>query len=141
MIKKVKIRDLIEQQQQKYCDEFKFSCDGCPFYLEAPQVGHWTCAQVIAHYQLSKKFLDLEVEVEIEVPGILTQEEKEWLRATIKMLPFKTSIIKYCAFHGNELNIMFSTKNGDTFASLPINDGLFQEMEIDKCYELEELGL
>ena len=73
MIKKVKIRDLTEEQQKRYCDKKNGHCNGCPFCLKNFEGKDWTCARKLAHSQLSDNLLDHEVE--IEVPDILTKEE------------------------------------------------------------------
>lgn len=144
MIKKVKIRDLTEEQQKRYCDKKSGHCDGCPFCLKNFEGKVWSCAGSLSHSQFSDEFLDQEVE--IEVPDILTEEEKEYLEAVIN--PFKERIVGIgkALLCGNTEFIYFVTReiaDGIICSELPPFDAgtAYKGMEAGKKYTLEELGL
>ena len=141
MIKKVKIRDLTEEQQVEYCVERNGNCLACPFCLITFDGRAWACARKLAHSQLSDNLLDQEVE--IEVPDILTKEEHDYLEVVIK--PFKEmigSIIKLSSIKVNECQLVFRSLGLDTIIGrVPYVAGNFKGMEDCVHYTLEELGL
>ena len=142
MIKKVKIRDLTEEQQKRYCDKKSGHCNGCPFCLKI-EGKVWSCASSLSHSQFSDEFLDQEVEIETD---ILTPKEKVYLEAVID--PFKERIVGIgkAVLCGNTEFIYFSTREKADeiiYSELPPFDAgtAFKGMEAGKKYTLEELGL
>ena len=159
MKRKIKLRDMTKEQWDKNRDSLcKFktmqSCDECIFKwvncLKSSYKQLW-----IYHKDLySDKFLNQEVE--IDIPNILTKEEKEYLANVIK--PFKDKVIcikkqlvniisigsvcrpSYC------INIQVKDEffaNG--FQNIELarfeENTMYQGMEIDKKYTLKDLGL
>lgn len=143
MIKKVKIRDMTEEQCDKFvhgeCRNTFPCCKDCPLCFA-------NCAMLSGgtfyHHKdmFSDKVLDQEVEVEVEVPDILTKDEKEWLKTTIKMLPSEINYLRVIRVYFQRY-IFFNDYKCNCCTRLPINDDLFKGMEEDKEYTLEELGL
>ena len=141
MKKKIKLRDLTEEQYKtwtkNHCDiEY---CNKCPFkkiYCGSTNEISW-----IKNKDLySDKFLDQEIE--IEVPDLLTKEEKEYLENMIR--PFKDKV-KYITKYrdwGDKEYINIPIKN-DICLSFPSfkQNKYYKNLEIDKDYTLEELGL
>ena len=152
MKKKIKLRDLTEEQYENYreghCDGLY--CDDCIFrnmYCVGSDKACW-----IHHKDLySDKFLDQEIE--IEVHDILTKEEKEYLSNIIR--PFRSRVI--CIM---KCMIKFETKKDETyyyiqirlksrtkilcnkFINVPLPDNKkYKGMKFYKQYTLEELGL
>ena len=140
MIKKVRIRDLTEEQQKRYCDKKSGHCNGCPFCLKNFEGKDWTCASSLSHIPFSDEFLNQEVE--IEVPDILTKEEKEWLRKTVEMALFKVVSIEVCIYQYKFIYVNYENKDKSKYAiCFPVKDGWFKGMEEGRRYTLEELGL
>ena len=151
MKKKIKLRDLTPEQwdiiNKNECFEI-VECKNCLFdhvYCgDSDDADAW-----INHKDLySNKFLDQEVE--IEVPDILIKEEKEYLRAVIspfryKVLSIKKLIYFGCYHKGYFINIKVDNKFdlfGVQNVQLPyFQDDMYEKMEIDKEYTLEDLGL
>lgn len=88
----------------------------------------------------------------IEIGGILTKDEKEYLRAVIK--PFRDRIIyikKTIVFDGYGVNYAecisiiskYKDEEEEYITELPIFEeySLYKGMEVEKEYTLEELGL
>ena len=152
MKKKIKLKDLSQKENVKWCEKNcvfygnDWNCNECIFYsvmCAADKQKNW-----IYHKDLySDKFLDQEIE--IEVPDILTKEEKEYLSAVIK--PFRDRII---SIEKHEQDLYYQTiiiqltskyPNKDfEFIRLPwFNEAekIYKNMEARKKYDLEELGL
>lgn len=154
MKKKIKLRDLTPEQwdKNKYslCNSLSNAyCENCIFQwtggcLDSIYKNSW-----INHKDCySDKVLDQEVE--IEVPDILTKEEKEYLRAVISPFRYKVLFIKKliyfgCYHKGYFINIKVDNKFdifGIQNVQLPyFQDDMYEKMEIDKEYTLEDLGL
>lgn len=155
MKKKIKLRDLTQKENVKWCEKNcvfygnDWNCKECIFYnvmCAANKQKDW-----IYHKDLySDKFLDQEVE--IDVPNILDKEEKEYLSAVIK--PFRKKIVnikKETRSFGlsNTIYYNISIRIGsethvpsDEYIDFPyFKEDMYKGMEVDKCYTLEELGL
>lgn len=91
MKKIIKLKDLTIKQWNYYRQYIcpKMKCENCPLEKalcsEAVEDGSWINNKDL----YSDKFLNQEIE--IEVPDILTKEEKEYLSAVIK--PFKNHVV------------------------------------------------
>lgn len=141
MKKKIKLRDMTKEQWESLSCGLDISCEECIF-------NPINCCQDVYrldwtnHKDLySDKFLNQEIE--IEVPDILTKEEKEYLRAVIK--PFRDEID--CIFkHKNDMtfksyiSIKLKDKTYIHFPDLKDNK-MYAKMELDYHYTLEELDL
>lgn len=146
MKRKIKLRDMTKEQWDANRDSLcKFkkmqSCDECIFKfincLKSSYKELW-----IYHKDLySDKFLDQEIE--IDIPDILDEKEKEYLSNVIK--PFRDEID--CIFkHKNDMtfksyiSIKLKDKSYVHFPDLKDNK-MYAKMELDYYYTLEELDL
>lgn len=144
---KIKLRDMtieqFEKRQEKNCD----NCSNCLFKNVNCNTGGGGKCWVDIKDLYSDKFLDLEIEIEDE--PLLTEKEKEYLRAVIKPFRDKVAFISkqetptktkeyICMF----LNPKEGTSWEDLFA-LPYFEveTMYKGMELGKKYTLEELGL
>ena len=145
MKKKIKLRDMTEEQFFAFRNSdscIKKSCDDCPFQYALCSIMERCWAK---HKDLySDKFLDQEVK--IEVPDILTKEERDYLKAVIA--PFKPCILfvsKNESGTSEEYIGMFGEKSGyEKFllSCFPTSPSMrFDGLENDKHYTLEDLGL
>ena len=125
-------------------------CYKCPFYNVScceDSVDSW-----VNHKDLyNDKFLDQTIEV--EVPDILTKEEKEYLSVVIK--PFRDRVIYIAKVVVSNKEFAISIKSSIDFNekgksiaceinNLPrfkYNDEMYKGMEDNRPYKLEELGL
>ena len=141
---KKKIRDLSVEELNQYCSEN--GCTSCAF--------RWlSCTR---HFEAIRKHKDifndkfLDQKIEIEVPDILDEKEKEYLGNVIK--PFRdrvTKIAKFETIRGDAAYIcIFVRPNvhmvfGDDTLRLPLfaKDTIYKNMQFDVEYTLEELGL
>lgn len=147
MKKKIKLRDMTAKQwdnnRTSLCNLFSDGyCENCVFqwvggcsdsFYRSSWINHKDC--------YSDKILDREIE--IEVPDILDEEEKEYLSAVIK--PFRnriSNIRKYKRISDSFECIIIELKYQEKF-NLPRFKGntMYKGMEIGKDYTLEELGL
>lgn len=141
---KIKLRDMTFEQYEKWLNNNcrgKIECEDCPFFKAHcfKNEGCWIHNKEF----YSDKFLDQEIEIE----PILTDEEREYLKAVIK--PFRSrveSITKYGHIGGEYIEIELDY-NRLVFEQeaiwLPIfkKDTMYKDMELKKKYTLEELGL
>ena len=149
MKRKIKLRDMTKEQWDANRDSLcKFktmqSCDECIFKwvncLKSSYKELW-----IYHKDLySEKFLNQEVE--IDIPNILTKEEKEYLSNIIK--PFRHRVISIAKIGYNDryfIAIRIQSKftlSKMEHTDLPIfNTDMYKGMENNKDYTLKELGL
>ena len=145
MIVKKKLRDVTPEEFNDWRNKNCNNCFDCVFKTvncSLKKEYSWTSNKKI----FSNEFLNQEIEV--EVPDILTKEEKEYLKAVIK--PFKNRV-KYITkikldyiteyikiglsdvLHSNLIETIFLPRfNKDT---------MYKNMELEKEYTLEELGL
>lgn len=149
MKKKIKLRDLTQKENVKWREKNctfwgnGWGCNKCIFYnvmCAANKQKDW-----IYHKELySDKFLDQEIE--IEVPDILDKEEKEYLSNVIK--PFRNKIIYIKKLDlNNKYSIVIDIYSKFAFSeiehiNLPcFQNNMYNGMESNKSYTLEELGL
>lgn len=151
MIIKKKLRNVTSEEFKEWkqkncigahnakCSKCVFKGYNCDYFSE----GVWVNYKNLC----SDAFLDQE----IEIGGILTKDEKEYLRAVIK--PFRDRIIyikKTIVFDGYGVDyaecisiiLQYKDKEVD-FTELPIfeKDSLYKEMEVEKEYTLKDLDL
>lgn len=152
---KKKLRDLTEEEYRKYLVTHcgRNSCsDECIF-------GIVTCSYHNKHNWIKNKdlFSDkfLNQEIELEVPDILDKKEKEYLSAVIK--PFRDRVISITKYSFNKdlcyISIVTEPKKEIKYMPsvgeieeifLPLfkkNSLMYQGMELEKKYTLEELDL
>lgn len=139
-----KLRDLSVEELEQYCSEN--GCASCAL--------RWlSCTQDFEAIRKHKdifndKFLDQKIE--IEVPDILDEKEKEYLGNVIK--PFRdrvTKIAKFETIRGDAFYICIFVRPsvhmflGDDTLRLPLfaKDTMYKNMQFDVEYTLEELGL
>lgn len=151
MKKKIKLRDLTPEQWDENkgieCNKHE-CCNDCKFRYINCDISNCENSWVNHKEMYNDKFLDQEVE--IEVPDILTKKEREYLRAVIspfryKVLSIKKLIYFGCYHKGYFINVKVDNKF-DIFGvqniQLPyFQDDMYEKMEIDKEYTLEDLGL
>lgn len=142
MIIKKKLRDITKKEYEKWrekeCKTNKILCGNCPF-----NIVH--CDTIRPWYEnkemLSDKFLNQEID--IEVPDILDETEKKYLSAVIR--PFKKrvdSIMKISDPLGYEKEYIFIKLDEDSFSLPYFKTGtMYQGMELERAFTLEELGL
>lgn len=139
-----KLRDLSVEELEQYCSEN--GCASCAL--------RWlSCTQDFEAIRKHKdifndKFLDQKIE--IEVPDILDEKEKEYLGNVIK--PFRdriTKIAKFETIRGDAFYICIFVRPsvhmvlGDDILRLPLfaKNTMYKNMQFDVEYTLEELGL
>ena len=141
MIIKKKLRDITKKEYEKWrekeCKTNKILCGNCPFNIvHCDTIRPWYNNKEI----LSDKFLNQEID--IEVPDILDETEKKYLSAVIR--PFKKRV-DYIMKSSNsccDKEYIF-IRLDDDFLSLPYFTAgtMYQGMELERAYTLEELGL
>lgn len=153
MKKKIKLRDMTVEQWYNnkallcelfgngYCNDFIFqSIGGCEASYNKKL---WFNNKDF----YSNRFLDLEIE--IDIPNILNTEEKEYLSAFIKSFRDKVISIsrKIYTITGSCLNyqttyfIDIEVDKEFVICGFQIQNNMYEHMELDKKYTLEELGL
>lgn len=149
MKRKIKLRDMTSEQWDANKDSLcNFCCSECVFKpvncLESIFRSSW-----INHKDIFEdKFLDKEIEIEEQ--DILDKEEKEYLSAVIKPFRDKVISIKKLIYFGCYHKVYFINiqinNNSDILGfqnvELPyFQDNMYEKMEIDKKYTVEDLGL
>lgn len=141
-----KLKDITYKELTNYC-KGKIICPEC--FLRNVRCATSNACWVYHKDMYSDKFLDQTIEV--EVPDILDKEEKEYLTAVIK--PFRNNVLgiakKICGFDKNVAYIAIKVKpikqiqleyKNILLPYFKINK-MYNGMELDKMYTLEELGL
>lgn len=137
MKKKIKLRDLTEQQYKKWFEENKNK-----IHIESKILG-MICQPILEDFTdythiYSDKFLDQE----IEVPELLTAKEKEYLEVVVR--PFK-DIVEYIAKSNmdNNLEYLCIKIKDDYHLCFPnfLKNKYYKGLEIEKKYTLEDLEL
>lgn len=145
MIIKKKIRDITKEEFEIWknynCKTYDLHCTGCPF--RASECGF--VGLRFPWYESKEMFSDkfLNQEINITVPDILDDVEKRYLSAVIR--PFRKrvdSIMKISDPLGYEKEYIFIKLDEDSFSLPYFKTGtMYQGMELEKVYTLEELGL
>lgn len=145
MIIKKKIRDITKEEFEIWknynCKTYDLHCTGCPF--RASECGF--VGLRFPWYESKEMFSDkfLNQEINITVPDILDDAEKRYLSAVIR--PFRKrvdSIIKISDPLSYDKEYIFIKLDEDSFSLPYFKIGtMYQGMELEKVYTLEELGL
>ena len=144
MKKRIKLRDLTKEQWDNYVDNCKLTCDGCVFKPANCILSKYKGSWLNNKDMYSNKFLNQELE--IDVPDILTKEEKEYLSNIIK--PFRHRVISIDKIGYNGLYFISIkiqsrfTLNKIDHIDLPLfNTDMYKGMESNKEYTLADLRL
>ena len=149
MKRNIKLRDLTAEQWDDYISKcLGRSCSDCIFEPVNCRGSENKKSWFNNKDLYSDKFLDQEVE--IEVPDILTKEEKEYLSNVIK--PFRNEIAfitkEEGLYYNTEyiniiINIIIENRETTQFITLPsfLKNSAYKKMEIHKLYSLDKLGL
>lgn len=146
MKRKIKLRDMTKEQWDSYKRNVcMWLCTGCPIKVVKCFSSNNEYSWFNNKDMYSDKFLDQEIE--IEMPDILDEKEKEYLANVIKPFRDSVSYIKKvgCVNNIYFISIKINSKvldSGEEYHSLPFfQNKMYQGMEIDKEYTLEELDL
>lgn len=147
MKKIIKLRDLTNEDYEKWMNKMcgELSCKCCVFGTVNCRDPEYKDSWFNNKDMFSDKFLNQTVE--IEVPDILTKEEKEYLSSVIK--PFKNRIvdIKKVGFDDTNFIAITVVNAIHSLAKESINfpyfkkDEMYKNMKENYSYTLEELGL
>ena len=142
---KKKIRDITAEEFEIWknynCKTYDLHCTGCPF--RASECGF--VGLRFPWYENKEMFSDkfLDQEINITVPDILDDVEKRYLSAVIR--PFRKRvdyIMKISDPLGYEKEYIFIKFDEDSFLFPFFKTGtMYQGMELEIAYTLEELGL
>ena len=145
MIIKKKIREIAKEEFEIWknynCKTYDLHCTGCPF--RASECGF--VGLRFPWYENKEMFSDkfLDQEINITVPDILDDVEKRYLSAVIR--PFRKrvdSIMKISDPLGYEKEYIFIKLDEDSFSLPYFKTGtMYQGMDLERAYTLEELGL
>lgn len=145
MIIKKKIKDITAEEFEIWknynCKTYDLHCTGCPF--RASECGF--VGLRFPWYESKEMFSDkfLNQEINITVPDILDDVEKRYLSAVIR--PFRKrvdSIMKISDPLSYDKEYIFIKLDEDSFSLPYFKTGtMYQGMELEKVYTLEELGL
>lgn len=145
MIIKKKIRDITEEEFEIWknynCKTYDLHCTGCPF--RASECGF--VGVRFPWYENKEMFSDkfLDQEIDIATPEILDDVEKRYLSAVIR--PFRKrvdSVMKISDPLSYDKEYIFIKLDEDSFSLPYFKIGtMYQGMELEKVYTLEELGL
>lgn len=155
MKKLIKLKDMTVQQwdanRDSLCKLNKGeTCNECIFGSINCLDSFFRNSWINNKHMLSDEFLNIEIEINVPV---LDEEEKEYLSNIIK--PFRSRVIsikKRMIKFGNEedetfyyIHIKTRSKTGillEEDVNLPcFNNGMYKEMESNRDYTLEDLGL
>ena len=145
MIIKKKIRDITDEEFEIWknynCKTYDLYCTGCPFRASECGFVGLRFPWYESKEMFSDKFLDQEIH--ITVPDILDDVEKRYLSAVIR--PFRKrvdSIIKISDPLSYDKEYIFIKLDEDSFSLPYFKIGtMYQGMELERAYTLEELGL
>ena len=148
MKKKIKLKDLTPEQWDNYVDRCKMTCYKCAFNVSSCRLSECKGSWVNNKDMFSDKFLDQEIE--IDVPDVLTESEREYLSNIIKPFRYRVFGIQkvigsgYCdiSYISIVVDSISALKNRETI-DLPFfqKDNLYKGMKKNCLYTLEELGL
>ena len=142
---KKKIRDITEEEFEIWknynCKTYDLHCTGCPFRASECGFVGLRFPWYESKEMFSDKFLDQEIN--ITVPDILDDVEKRYLSVVIR--PFRKRvdyIMKISDPLGYEKEYIFIKLDKDSFSLPYFTAGtMYQGMELERAYTLEELGL
>lgn len=145
MIIKKKIREITKEEFEIWknynCKTYDLHCTGCPFRASECGFVGLRFPWYESKEMFSDKFLDQEID--ITVPDILDDVEKRYLSAVIR--PFRKrvdSIMKISDPLSYDKEYIFIKLDEDSFSLPYFKIGtMYQGMELEKVYTLEELGL
>ena len=144
MIIKKKIRDITEEEFEIWknynCKTYDLHCTGCPF--RASECGF--VGLKFPWYENKEMFSDkfLDQAIDIEVPDILDDVEKRYLSAVIRPFRKRVDYIMKTSNSCCDKEYIFIGLDDD-WLSLPYFEAgtMYQGMELEQAYTLEELGL
>ena len=144
MIIRKKIKDITKEEfeiwQNTKCKIYGLYCTGCPFKM----VQCRDSRNEIPWYKNKEMFSDkfLNQEIDIEVPYILDDAEKRYLSNIIKPFRKRVDYIMKSSNSCCDKEYIF-IRLDDDFLSLPYFEAgtMYQGMELERAYTLEELGL
>ena len=144
MIIKKKIRDITKEEFEIWknynCKTYDLHCTGCPF--RASECGF--VGLRFPWYENKEMFSDkfLNQEINITVPDILDDVEKRYLSAVIRPFRKRVDYIMKSSNSCCDKEYIF-IRLDDDFLSLPYFEAgtMYQGMELERAYTLEELGL
>ena len=139
---KKKLRDITKEEYEKWKNSkscSRYWCDECPFHRVSCNRDILTC-WIYNKDLYSDKFLNQEIEV--EVPDILDDAEKRYLSDIIKPFRKRVDYIMKSSNSCCDKEYIF-IRLDDDFLSLPYFEAgtMYQGMELERAYTLEELGL
>lgn len=145
MKKITKLRNLSKEQWDNFLDKCTMNCDNCVCQNACCQRSECKGSWFNNKDMFSDKFLNQTVE--IEVPDILTKEEKEYLSSVIK--PFRNRIVDVKKVGFGDVNFIAITvvNELDQLSKENINfpyfkkDEMYKNMKENYSYTLEELNL
>ena len=145
MIIKKKIRDITAEEFEIWknynCKTYDLHCTGCPFRASECGFVGLRFPWYESKEMFSDKFLDQEID--IATPEILDDVEKRYLSAVIR--PFRKrvdSVMKISDPLSYDKEYIFIKLDEDSFSLPYFKTGtMYQGMELEKVYTLEELGL
>ena len=148
MKKTIKLRDLTKEQFVAWCREncphqsymnTRMDCnEKCPF-------AHVLCNErdencwLYNKEDFSDKFLDQTIE--IEVPDLLTEEEKGILKQLIKSSAFEVKAIEFVISSDFVCVEFINNRGSEQNDFFHFKKGMFKGIEETKQYTLEDLGL
>ena len=137
MKKTIKLRDMTKEQLSNLCGK---GCEKCPLHIVTTNAQRY-CAYVIKDMNcvLSDKFLDQTVE--IEVPDLLTEEEKALLNKLIGLSAFKIHGINFIICYGYVLVDLITANPCEQNDFFHFKKGMFKGIEETKRYAPSDLGL
>lgn len=145
MIIKKKIRDITKEEFEIWknynCKTYDLHCTGCPFRASECGFVGLRFPWYESKEMFSDKFLDQEID--ITVPDILDDVEKRYLSAVIR--PFRKRvdyIMKISDPLSYDKEYIFIKLDEDSVSLPYFKIGtMYQGMELERAYTLEELGL
>lgn len=144
MIIKKKIREITKEEFEIWknynCKTYDLHCTGCPFRASECGFVGLRFPWYESKEMFSDKFLDQEID--ITVPEILDDVEKRYLSAVIRPFRKRVDYIMKSSNSCCDKEYIF-IRLDDDFLSLPFFEAgtMYQGMELEKVYTLEELGL
>lgn len=149
MKREIKLKDLTKEQWDNWVENncnLKMDCENCPIYRGNCDSSENEICWINNKDIYSDKFLDQEVEIEIENEELLSKEEKEYLSNIIK--PFRHRVISIDKIGYNGLYFISIkiqsrfTLNKIDHIDLPLfNTDMYKGIESNKPYTLKDLGL